>query len=59
MIESIDFEEGVFNELYFEIDEAFNNDDVRFLFVYGGSSSSKTFSYVQKDNSLHAGRREK
>lgn len=48
MIESIDFEEGVFNELYFEIDEAFNNDDVRFLFVYGGSSSSKTFSYVQK-----------
>ena len=48
MIESIEFEKGVFNNLFFEIDEAFNNENIRFLFIYGGSSSSKTFSYVQK-----------
>lgn len=47
-IESIEFEDGIFNELYYEIDEAFNNELIRFIFVYGGSSSSKTFSYVQR-----------
>jgi len=48
MIESITFEEGVFNNIYHEIDEVFNNNDVRYLFVYGGSSASKTYSYVQR-----------
>lgn len=48
MIEAIEFEEGLFNEIYKEIDLAFCNNDVRFLFIYGGSSSSKTFSYVQR-----------
>ena len=47
-IESIDFDEGIFNELYHEIDGAFSNEKIRFIFIYGGSSSSKTFSYVQK-----------
>lgn len=48
MIESISFEEGIFNNIYHELDLAFCNEDVRFIFVYGGSSSSKTFSYVQR-----------
>jgi phage terminase large subunit len=48
MIESIEFEEGIFNNIYHEIDEVFNNNDIRYLFVYGGSSSSKTYSYVQR-----------
>jgi len=47
-IESIEFEDGIFNEIYFEIDKAFTDNDIRFLFIYGGSSSSKTYSYVQR-----------
>jgi hypothetical protein len=47
-IESIEFEDGIFNELYHEIDGAFSDEKIRFIFIYGGSSSSKTFSYVQK-----------
>jgi phage terminase large subunit len=47
-IESIEFEPNVFNELFYEIDNVFNDNTVRFLFIYGGSSSAKTFSYVQK-----------
>ncbi len=46
--ESIEFEEGIFNQVYYELDDAFNNELIRFIFLYGGSSSSKTFSYVQK-----------
>ena len=48
MIESIEFEDGIFNKIYSEIDDAFVNPDIRFLFIYGGSSASKTFSYVQR-----------
>lgn len=47
-IESIEFEEEVFNELYYEIDDAFNNIDIRYIFAYGGSSSSKTYSISQR-----------
>lgn len=47
-IESIEFEEGVFNEIYHEISEAYGNEDIRFIFIYGGSSSSKSYSQVQK-----------
>jgi len=47
-IESIEFEDGIFNEIYFEIDKAFTDNDIRFLFIYGGSSSSKSYSYVQR-----------
>lgn len=47
-IESIEFEEEVFNEIYHEINEAYDNEDVRFIFIYGGSSSSKSYSAVQK-----------
>lgn len=48
LIESIEFEDGIFNKIYYEIDEVFNNKDVRYLFVYGGSSSSKTYSISQR-----------
>jgi len=48
MIESIEFEDGIFNKIYYEIDEAFNDELVRFIYIYGGSSASKTFSYVQR-----------
>ncbi len=47
-IESIEFEEGIFNELYFEFDEAFNDSLIRYIFLYGGSSSSKTYSICQR-----------
>lgn len=47
-IESIEFEEGVFNELYFELEEAWSNSLLRFIFAYGGSSSSKTYSICQR-----------
>lgn len=47
-IESIEFEEGVFNEIYHEISAAYDNEDIRFIFIYGGSSSSKTYSVVQR-----------
>lgn len=47
-VQCIEFEEGIFNEIYFEIDKIFNDDSIRFGFIYGGSSSSKTFSYVQR-----------
>lgn len=47
-IESIEFEEEVFNNIYHEIDEAFVNELIRFIFIYGGSSGSKTYSYVQR-----------
>lgn len=47
-IESIEFEEEVFNEIFHEINEAYDNEDIRFIFIYGGSSSSKSFSVVQK-----------
>lgn len=42
------FEAENFNEIYHELDEAFNDELIRFIFVYGGSSSSKTYSYVQR-----------
>ena len=47
-IESIEFEDGIFNEIYYEIDELWNNKEIRYGFIYGGSSSSKTYSVVQR-----------
>ena len=47
-IESIEFEDGIFNQLYYEINDAFNNKDIRYIFAYGGSSSSKTYSICQR-----------
>ena len=47
-IESIKFEANHFNDIYHEIDEAFNDLNIRYGFVYGGSSSSKTYSISQR-----------
>lgn len=47
-MESIEFEEGIFNKIYFEIDKVFNTNSVRYCFIYGGSSASKTYSYCQR-----------
>ncbi len=47
-IESIEFEDGIFNELYFDLDEAWNTLALRFIFLYGGSSSSKTYTVCQR-----------
>ena len=47
-IELVELEAGVVNEIYHEISEAYDNEDVRFIFIYGGSSSSKSYSQVQK-----------
>lgn len=47
-IESIEFEDGIFNEIYHEISDAFEDESLRFGFIYGGSSSSKTHSYIQR-----------
>lgn len=47
-IESIEFEAGIFNKIYHEIDSVWSDNDIRYCFVYGGSSASKTYSYVQR-----------
>lgn len=47
-IDSIEFDEALFNKLYFELDEAYLNELIRFIFIFGGSSSSKTFTVVQR-----------
>lgn len=47
-IPQIDFNPDLFNNVYFHIEEALANDAIRFLYLYGGSSASKTFSIVQE-----------
>jgi phage terminase large subunit len=44
----IDFNPELFNNVYWHIEEALSNDDIRFLYLFGGSSASKTFSVVQE-----------
>jgi phage terminase large subunit len=43
----IDFNPKLFNKLYWHLLKYFSDASIRFLWVYGGSSSSKTFSIVQ------------
>jgi hypothetical protein len=47
-LEEIEFDAEHFNEIYHEIDAAFNNKDISYIFPYGGSSSAKTHSVCQK-----------
>ena len=44
----IEFNPDLFNNVYWHIEETLANDKIRFLFLYGGSSASKTFSVVQE-----------
>ncbi len=43
----IDFNPKLFNKVYWHLLKAFNNPLIRFIWVYGGSSASKTYSVVQ------------
>lgn len=43
----IDFNPDLFNNLYWHLRQAFDNLLIRFIWVYGGSSASKTYSVVQ------------
>jgi phage terminase large subunit len=44
----IDFNPDLFNDLYWHLEEDFQNPDIRFIFLYGGSSASKTYTAVQQ-----------
>jgi len=43
----IDFNPDLFNNVYWHLKEAFENELIRFIWCYGGSSASKTYSVVQ------------
>lgn len=43
----IDFNPDLFNNIYWHLKDAVENDSIRYIFAYGGSSASKTFSLVQ------------
>lgn len=45
----IDLNPELFNNLYWHLKEAFEDPKIRFIWVPGGSSASKTFSAVQLD----------
>ncbi|CAK0776638.1 phage terminase large subunit [Gammaproteobacteria bacterium] len=44
---TIDINPLLFNNVYWHLQKAYHNEDIRFIWVYGGSSASKTFSLVQ------------
>lgn len=44
----INFNPKLFNKIYWRIKALFDNVAIRFIFIYGGSSASKTFSVVQR-----------
>ena len=43
----LDFNPDLFNKLYWIVLKWFGDKSIRFLFIFGGSSASKTFSVVQ------------
>ena len=43
----IDLNPNLFNNVYWHLLKAFNNTLIRFIWLYGGSSASKTYSIVQ------------
>jgi len=42
------FNKKLFNNIYWEIDKWYNDTNIRYIWIYGGSSSSKSYSVVQK-----------
>ena len=44
---SFDFNEELFNSVYWILDKLFSNTAIRYIWLYGGSSASKTYSVVQ------------
>jgi len=47
-MQEIEFNPDLFNDIYWHLDADFKNPDVRFIFLYGGSSASKTYTCVQR-----------
>lgn len=45
---NIEFDARLFNNIYFELDKYFNNSDIRYIYLYGGSSSSKSYTIAQR-----------
>ncbi len=43
----IEFDQELFNDLYFHLERDFSDENIRFIFAYGGSSASKTYTVVQ------------
>jgi phage terminase large subunit len=43
----INFNPDLFNNVFWHLKEAFDNPAIRYIWMYGGSSASKTFSAVQ------------
>lgn len=43
----IDFSEDLFNDIYWLLLADFDNEAIRYIYLYGGSSASKTFTVVQ------------
>jgi phage terminase large subunit len=46
-VRDIDFNPDLFNNVYWHLLNAFNNSLIRYIWLFGGSSASKTFSVVQ------------
>lgn len=46
-VPNINFNPDLFNNVFWHLKEAFDNILIRFIWVYGGSSASKTYSVVQ------------
>ena len=44
---NIEFDAELFNDLFYHLESDFANPEVRFIFAYGGSSASKTYTVVQ------------
>jgi len=44
---NVEFSKKLFNPLYFELKKDLHNKDIRFIWIYGGSSSSKTYTVSQ------------
>jgi len=44
-----EFNPDLFNDLYWHLKEDLKNPLIRFIWMYGGSSASKTYTYVQSD----------
>lgn len=47
MTNDIEFDSDLFNDLFYHLQDDFANNDIRFIFAYGGSSASKTYTVVQ------------
>ena len=47
-IPKINFNPELFNNVFWHLDKAFKDEKIRFIWLYGGSSASKTFSVVQR-----------